>query len=169
MKHSQVKGKTLQFTRSVKHEQTFFDNVITSHKKRFLRTYYDIENNFNITLEKIDSKKYIVKMDIETFHWFAMPKETVDFFIGHSKSHTFEYDEKINRNHHIFKDISMTFEYVLPDDEKRNVSIKFRSGGDYIVNENTYGEKLKQSNFFENGFSIFTYDGSEIVYEEVKA
>lgn len=171
MKHSKVKGKTLNFNAKTVYGEGFKADL----KKRisnFLEAgYYDIENA--LTFED-KGGAFEAKAD-KLVKFFFNAEEAIAFEEKHVKEKALSVltkDEKVNRYRLELVAPVLRFEYSLPSGGPLDgpCEVTFRSGGDYTVkregkSELSYGPKLKAENFTESGFKMQMLNGATVAYE----
>lgn len=141
----------------------FISNLIETHKKQLQPAYFDKENTVK---SKVEGDKIIHTIKNAVF--YTMPDEKLPPILKTSGQHSIEFIEKINRDEHKVESVEIIFDIDQTVEDTRNVEVTFRKGGDFIFNSegyNTiYGQKLKASNFTENGFKTVMSNGVENIY-----
>ena len=174
MKHSQVKGKTLQFTVTTEYGEKYKAGLKKRTSNLLDAGYYDIKND----IELMDTGKSFTGSASKLVKFFFSEEDAgrfVEAFNVKSSLSVLTKDKKVNRFKLELVGFEMEVPYSLPSGGPLDgeCEVCFRAGGDYTVKRAgkeglSYGPNLKADQFTNDGFNMTDCAGAVIHYK-VKA
>jgi hypothetical protein len=171
MKHSEVKGKTVAMSVKTIHGEEYLLRLAGRLVNALQPGYYDLRNQIEVE-SRLESGQAFIKLTAGQLVKFVFNEEEAVNIAkaGNAESFTIERDERVNRYKVVINGFCYEQQSKLPEAKRDgDCLVTFRAGGDYTVKRKdspdlSYGDKLKASDFTDNGFQIEAYDGSIMVY-----